>query len=172
MHLGLLREHNRIAEELLGLNETKKIAEIIFDATGEFTSEDEVLDELIYQVARRIVIAESQQITYNEWLKVVLNCDTRVKFDLNLPSDSRKTTTYNKNVAPSILNSMATAAFRYGHGLVRSEMGFLNGNRNLAEKTELGDIFNNPELFLQNFGRRDNDIGRFMTTQLVRTPNQ
>lgn len=49
VHTTLLREHNRVARVLAGLNPHWN-------------------DERLYQEARRIVIAEWQQITYRDWL--------------------------------------------------------------------------------------------------------
>lgn len=54
MHTIWLREHNKIAQQLSNLN-------------PRWT------DETLYQEARRIVIAQIQHITYNEWLPTVLS---------------------------------------------------------------------------------------------------
>ena len=52
-HNLLLREHNRIAQVLSEMN-------------------PEWSDEIVYQESRRIVAAEIQHITYNEWAPLII----------------------------------------------------------------------------------------------------
>ena len=63
-------------------------------------------DQLFY-TTRKIVGAIWQHITYKEYLPLLVK----------LP----KYTKYNSGINPSILNSFATAAFRYGHSLVPNQ---------------------------------------------------
>ena len=53
MHLMFHREHNRVAKRLKQLNPNWS-------------------DEALYQEAKRIVTAEIQHITYNEWLPIIV----------------------------------------------------------------------------------------------------
>lgn len=58
IHVIMLREHNRVARKLEELNPHWS-------------------DEMLYQEARRIVIAEQQHITYNEWIPKHIGKDNR-----------------------------------------------------------------------------------------------
>ena len=59
-----------------------------------------------------------QHITYNEWLPLVLGLDTMDQLDI-LPLTSGYSNKYSASINPTIINSFATAAFRFGHTLVQ-----------------------------------------------------
>ena len=66
---------------------------------------EEKKDEIIFQEARKIVIAVLQRIFYEEWL---------AKLNIDLPEYK----VYNSNVKPEVSHAFITAAFRFGHTLV------------------------------------------------------
>ena len=63
MHTIWMREHNRVARNLLFNNPAW-------------------LDDRLYEEARRIVIAEYQHIIFNEWLPLIVGTDLMQKFGL------------------------------------------------------------------------------------------
>ena len=69
-----------------------------------------------YALSLRIVIAEMQNIVYGQYMPEILGQDTVDLFNLGIEEPSH----YNKDTDPSITNVFATAAFRYGHSLIRS----------------------------------------------------
>nr|CAH0100262.1 unnamed protein product [Daphnia galeata] len=103
IQLIFLREHNRLAKELQGLNPQ-------WD------------DETLFQEARRIVIAQLQHITYNEYLPSILGSQVMTDSGLTLPS-SGYGNGYDETIDPSISNDFAAAAFRVTHSSIQ---GFLN----------------------------------------------
>ena len=101
-HTVWMREHNRLARELSFLNPHWE-------------------DERLYQEARRILAAEMQHITYNEWLPIVLGPEYMAELDI-LPLAHGYSSNYNEKINPTILNSFSTAAFRFGHTLIQGMM--------------------------------------------------
>jgi len=113
LHTIFMREHNRIAKIISAL-----------------TAWD---DEKIYQQARRIVVAEWQNIVYGEFLPEVLGPDG-VPHSVN--------SVYNSSVDASINNVFATAAFRFGHSLITGSVQIFNRgsyllNDNFADTSEV-----------------------------------
>ncbi|KAF6029143.1 hypothetical protein EB796_012540 [Bugula neritina] len=114
LHTLFLREHNRLADLL------------------QPTLQD---DELIYQTTRKIIGAILQRITYNEFLPVVLGPQVMQKYNLNLLQSGRFTG-YSNTVDAGILNEFSTAAFRFGHSLVRQTF-----SRSDTDSVDIGDMF-------------------------------
>ena len=59
-----------------------------------------------------------QHITYNEWLPIVLGVDYMDVLDI-VPVNYGYSNRYDKTVNPTIINSFASAAFRFGHTLIQ-----------------------------------------------------
>ena len=67
-------------------------------------------------ISSRIVIAEMQNIVYGQYLPSVLGSYTLDMFELGISQAS----TYNPETDPSITNAFATAAYRFGHSMIRN----------------------------------------------------
>merc|ERR1712106_679397 len=117
MHVLFLREHNRLANILQKQLNTEN-------------------DELLYQSARKLVIIEMQNIVYHEFLPTLLGRRFMEKYKLDLAGDSK----YNPNANPSVLNSFATAAFRFGHSMINSLFKVIFTNQEIFWR--LSDLFN------------------------------
>jgi len=95
LQILLAREHNRVAGALHELNPSAS-------------------DETLFQEARRIVIAEMQHITYNEFLPIIIGPQQMKRFRL-VPLHQGYSHDYNINVNPAITNEFSGAAYRMGH---------------------------------------------------------
>lgn len=114
LHTLFLREHNRLAGQIARRNPN-------------------LTDEQIFQQARRIVIAELQKITYDEFLPAILG--------KRLPAYAG----YRKDVNPGIANEFATAGFRVGHSMLGDDIEFLNNDgEEVRDEMLLRDAFFNP----------------------------
>ncbi|MFK7742934.1 MAG: peroxidase family protein [Planctomycetota bacterium] len=116
MHTLFVREHNRLAS--------------IIRTAG-------LADETTWQLARWIVGAELQAITYREFLPVLLGKDAL-----------RPYTGFQPNVDPSIANEFTTAAYRLGHSMLSPTLLRLdaNGDEIAAGHLALRDAFFDPQL--------------------------
>lgn len=99
MHTLWMREHNRIATELLQANPH-------WDGN------------MLYHETRKIVGAMMQHIQYTQWLPVILG-----PIGMEQLGEYQG---YNPSVDSTISNEFATAAFRFGHALVQPIISRLN----------------------------------------------
>ena len=69
-------------------------------------------DEIVFQEARKIVIAVHQHITFNEFLPRVLGSKLITQFGLKL-SELYDDNVYDGTCSTAVFNEFATAAFRF-----------------------------------------------------------
>ena len=119
MHTLWVREHNRIAQKL--------------------SDESNFMDFRIFHLARAIVIAEIQKITYSDYLPKLLGTNSMLT-DYN----------YNSAINPSIPNAFATAAFRFGHSQVQPFIELVNNQSGTDAILSLNEVFFNPVLIENN----------------------
>lgn len=119
LHTIFLREHNRLIKRD-GL--LRKVLRRLPGHDGD----EELNGELRYQLARILVAAEVQAITYREFLPLLLGSAGPSAYG-----------GYDPNVNASISNEFATIAFRLGHTMVPST---LRRRRSNGEPIAHGDI--------------------------------
>lgn len=144
LQIILLREHNRIADTLAKLNPHWN-------------------DEIIFQEARRVHIAEVQHINYYEYLPIFLGYENMIKNKLIYPGAQSYINDYNPSVDPSVLDEHATAAFRHFHTLIRGYLHLISERRELVGAVRISDWFNRP--LLLETGDTFDKLARGLTTQ-------
>ncbi len=138
-----VRNHNAIATELAQEN----------PALFGFTS---WTDENLYQEARKINIAEYQNIIYTQYLPALLG------------PDAPTYTGYNSTVNPSIATEFSTVAFRFGHSMLNNTVARDANNGSSAGAVPLAQDFFDPNLVNANgaidptTGLAATDIGAFL----------
>lgn len=113
MHTLFVREHNRLADEIA-------------------LDYPELMGHEIFELARKIVGAQMQVITYQEFLPLLLGADAIGPYH-----------GYDPNVDPGIANEFSTAAFRVGHTMLSPTLMMIDEE---AEATEVAlvELFFNP----------------------------
>lgn len=122
MHTIWVREHNYQAELL--------------------AAEDPTLtDEQLYQGARTIVTAQLQAITFNEYLPALLGEDALDDYE-----------GYDSSVDPGIANVFSTAAYRFGHTMLPTELLRLDSDLTTADEGNLSlqEAFFSPDEITAN----------------------
>ncbi len=133
VHGLFVREHNRIVDEISeALDQGRGRITRFFEETGLSRG------EFLYQSARRIVGAEIQQITYNEFLTALIGEDALPEYD-----------GYDSTVNPDISVELQAAAFRIGHTMLSSQFLMVDDEGN-AEALPLRDSFLETGIVLEN----------------------
>lgn len=115
MHTMLMREHNRIARDLSYINS-------YWD------------DERLFQEARKIVVAQLQHITFNEFLPLVIGKEKIYEYGLELEQPGRYYRGYDSKINAGIRVEFQAAAFRYGHSILPSHIERYNKFHNKIGK--------------------------------------
>lgn len=115
LHTLFVREHNRICDSLFRQGMRN--------------------DEQMYQIARKIVGAEIEAVTYQEFLPAL---------GIILQTYSG----YKDYVRPDIMNSFATASYRLGHTMVSDDVLLVDNNCDEVGPGEMDlvEVFWNPQL--------------------------
>ena len=122
MHTVFVREHNRLVDVISA-------------------QQPSLSNEQKYQLARKIVGAEMQAVTYNEFLPALLG-------SANAPAASDFA--YSGQVNAQITQSFAVAAFRFGHTTLSSEMPRVKNDGTTELPVSLAGAFFNPNLLTNN----------------------
>jgi peroxidase len=127
VHTLFVREHNRLADRI-------------------HQKYPDLTDEEIFQVARRLVGAEIQVITYEEYLPAVLGFDHAPD-----PHDAA----YDPAVNASVTNSFAHAVFRFGHSQINERTLLVANNGLETGSLSVRDAFFNPDFIKSDPGKVD-----------------
>jgi len=130
LHTIFVREHNRLARK----NRFMRWTHRQMGGIGEPAADDR------YELARMLIGAQIQAITYNEFLPVLLGADALAPYG-----------GYRSDVNAGIGNVFSTAAYRFGHTMVGSHLHRLgaDGNPVSAGPLPLLDAFFTPGYFSQ-----------------------
>jgi len=116
MHTVFVREHNRLADQIRA-------------------ADPGLSGEQVYQKARKLVGAQIQKITYDEWLPAMLgdNAGLRAPEGAAMPAYGG----YDDQMQSMLATEFTTAAFRIGHTMLNSQYLRLDQNGNVTSEGNL-----------------------------------
>jgi hypothetical protein len=118
LHTIFVREHNRLVDRIA-------------------TQQPQLAEEEQYQLARKLVGAEMQIVTYHEFLPALLGTGPTVP--------TAEQYVYSPGLPATITTAHAFAAFRFGHSAVTSQLNLVE-NAAAAGSLALRNVFFNPNL--------------------------
>lgn len=125
LHTVMVRQHNTLALELKDLNPSWE-------------------DEQLFQEARRILVAQLQHITYQEYVPSVLGPRFMRHLRLSCGKEGEHTSDYDPHLSPAIANEFAAAAYRFGHSQIQGLVQQIDGPGKNIEFSQLSSITFNP----------------------------
>ncbi|XP_015785823.1 peroxidase [Tetranychus urticae] len=164
LHTIFMREHNRIADYLAFANPH-------WD------------DETVFQETRRIVVAEIQHITFNEYLPVLLGREKMSKYGLDLVENDFYNG-YDPKINPGMRLGFQAAAYRFGHSILPDVIERYNKYHDKIESIRLSQLLLQPyELYKpgyldsfilglvnQQANRMDPEVSTEVTNHLFEKP--
>ncbi|XP_060516076.1 lactoperoxidase isoform X2 [Cylas formicarius] len=145
MHLIWVRQHNRLATQLSTMNPHWN-------------------DEILFQEARRLVGAQMQHITYNEFLPILLGDRIMKQFQLS-PQQYGYFNKYSDHIDPNIANEFATAAFRFAHTIIPGLIKLLANDSTSPEYVQMHKMLFDP-FALYDEGELDRILRGAMNTSI------
>lgn len=124
MHTLFVREHNRLADLVSGTDDGK------------------------YETARKIVGAEIEIITYQEFLPALLGSGAIPVYG-----------GYDPNTEASIYNEFSTGTYRFGHSMLSPNMRLVEDDGTSAGSLALRDAFFNPAILAPGEGGDPGKLG-------------
>ena len=139
VHTLFVREHNRLAEDIKTRLEGGD-PELVAKRDAAIAEPGNSVDsegDFIYESARKVVGAQIQAITYNEFLPLLLGGDLD-------PFGG-----YDDTVNAGLSNEFSTAAFRFGHTMLSPELQRVNNDGEDQGAVALQDAFFQADLVKQ-----------------------
>ncbi|XP_070073415.1 peroxidase isoform X2 [Drosophila takahashii] len=145
----LVREHNRLAENLALINPDHS-------------------DERLFQEARKINIAQFQKITYYDWLPLFVGRTYTYLNGLIYPVEPTEyVNDYDETVNPAAYAEFSAAAFRYAHTQIPGWFSLVAPNRSSNQTLRLSDYLGRSETMrLLHTGDNFDALLRGLATQL------
>lgn len=128
LHTVFTREHNRLVDIIAA-------------------QQPSLNEELQYQLARKIVGAEVQAITYKEFLPALLGTSSSVP--------RAEQYSYQSGQTAEITTAFAQAGFRYGHSTVSSNLRLVDDNGATTGSLAIRNAFFNPTIIGNDPGKVD-----------------
>lgn len=151
-HTAFMREHNRLVNQVV----EPELDGVECEPESDDEREDLIAPEgceLIYQVARRVNIAQWQQIVFSEYISAWHDENQSTNGPNNLIGQYDDLGGYNDSVTPAIDIFFSTSTYRFGHTIVRTYVVEKGPEpEDVASSIFLGNAFFNPSAVLRNNG--------------------